>query len=77
MTPRRYMGLHIWSCDYAEGVHDGKWYVETHHPQTGYLYECGDCRHFNSIEDAKAAIRFERYNAEANIRIGKSSLESR
>ena len=57
MKQRKYMGLHIWSCDYAEGVHDGKWYIETRHPQTGYLYECGECRHFNSIEAAKAAIR--------------------
>jgi len=57
MRVYRYRGHLIRPCDYANGEHAGRWYVQTYHAPTGLRWEDSVCPHYHTLRDARDAIR--------------------
>ena len=56
MKSYRYRGNRIYECECAPSEHRGGWFIQAYHP-TGIPYSDELCPHFQSIHEAKEAIR--------------------
>ena len=53
---RTYYGRTIQRCLWADNPHGGEWLVQAYH-QTGVRWSDEECSHYQTLAEAKAAIR--------------------